>query len=199
MKPLNLKNVEAKTGGDFPTLDPGGYICRIVNVEDKPDREYLLVDLDIAAGVHKDYYKDLHARAGFWGCSMYWSYKESNLPYFKGSVTAVEDSNQGYTFSDQSEKDLIGKLVGAVFGEEEYMSGAGEIKCSVKPRFLCSTARILDKDYTIPRRKVYDPSKDRRRPQTADARSAVNSSQKELDEWASSQKLPWDDDDSLPY
>ena len=116
MRSLNLKDVEAKTGGDFPTVEPGGYICRIMNVEDKPDKEYLMIDLDIAAGIYKDYYKDLAARASFWGCTTYWSYKESNLPYFKGNVTSVEESNQGYTFSDQNEKDLIGKLVGAVFG-----------------------------------------------------------------------------------
>ena len=78
-----------------------------------------------AVALYKDYYKDLAARAGFWGCTQYWSYKEANLPYFKGNITAVEESNTGYRFSDQNEQDLRGKLIGAVFGEEEYKTKAG--------------------------------------------------------------------------
>ena len=200
MKNLNLQNVEAKASGNVPTVEPGGYICRIMNVVDKPDKECLMIDLDIAAGPYKDYYQDLVARAGFWGCTMYWSYKENNLPYFKGNVTSVEESNKGYTFSDQNENALIGKLVGAVFGEEEYMSNSGEVKCNVKPRFLCSVQRIMDHDYKVPNRKVYKPEKDRRRSQNNARRDNLTPVGKDdLDAWAQGQKLPWDDDDSLPF
>ena len=199
MRNLNLQNVTAKTGGDFPTVEPGGYICRIMNVTDVPEKEYLMIDLDIAAGEYKDYYKDLAARAGFWACTQYWSYKEANLPYFKGNITAVEESNQGYRFSDQNEQDLRGKLIGAVFGEEEYKANSGEIKCNVKPRFVCSAQRIMDHDYSIPKRKVYAPSKDKRN-RSAGARAdylnpvvnEVSAVADELDAWAQGQKLPWD-------
>lgn len=199
MRNLNLQNVTAKTGGDFPTVEPGGYICRIINVTDVPEKEYLMIDLDIAAGEYKDYYKDLAARAGFWGCTQYWSYKEANLPYFKGNITAVEESNTGYRFSDQNEQDLRGKLIGAVFGEEEYKANSGEIKCNVKPRFVCSAQRIMDHDYSIPKRKVYDPSKDKRN-RAAGGRpdylnpvvNEVSAVADELDAWAQGQKLPWD-------
>ena len=45
--------------------------------------------------------------------------------------------------------------------EEEYKAKSGEIKCNVKPRFLVPTQKILDGDYTIPRRKLYDPGKEK--------------------------------------
>ncbi len=205
MRSLNLQNVEAKTGGgSYPDVTPGGYICRIVNVTDVPDREYLMIDLDIAAGEFQNYYRDLAARVNFWGCTQYWSYKEANLPYFKGNITAVEESNSGYRFSDQSEQDLRGKLVGAVFGEEEYRTNSGEIKCRVRPRFVCSAQRIMDKDFNIPKRKLYDPSKDKRNnrnqasqpggradylnPVMQDAGGIPD----DLDAWAQGQKLPWE-------
>ena len=199
MKPLNLSSVTAATPGDYPIVEPGGYFCKIVNVEDRPDKEYLIVDLDIASGDLKDYYKDLCARANFWGCSMYWSYKENNLPYFKGSITAVEDSNPGFRFDERNEQALRGKYVGAVFAEEEYYSNKDQkIKVNVKPRFLCSVDRIKEGDYTVPKRKLYDPSKDKKRNRMAG--SAVGNpltdlmqDTDELDRWAESQKLPWED------
>lgn len=198
MRPLNLQNVTAKTGAEFPDIEPGGYFCKIVSVEDKPDREYLMVDLDIATGEFKDYYNDLCARAGFWGCTMFWSYKESNLPYFKGNVTAVEDSNPGFHFDERDLQSLRGKFVGGVFGEEEYYSNkSGSIKTNVKPRYLCSVDRIKNQDYNIPKKKLYDPSKGPRNSRTArDGSSPLSDLMQdtdELDRWAESQKLPWDD------
>lgn len=168
MKYTDLSGVQAKTGGDFPDVEPGGYICRIMDVTDVPEKEYLKVFLDIAAGEYKDYYSQLEARAGFWGCVMYWSYKEANLGYFKGNIEAVQQSDrQGWTFDGKDEKSLVGRMVGAVLGEEEYKTKDGKIKCSVKPRFLVPTQKILDNDFSVPKRKTYDASRDRDYAQTA--------------------------------
>lgn len=162
MRYTDLSGVQAKTGGDYADLPAGGYLCRIMDVADVPEKEYLKVFLDIAAGEYKDYYSQLEERAGFWGCIMYWSYKEANLGYFKGNIEAVQQSDrQGWTFDGKDEKSLVGRMVGAVFGEEEYKAKTGEIKCNVKPRFLVPTQKILDGDYSIPKRKAYDPAKDR--------------------------------------
>lgn len=198
MKPLNLENVQPVTaGGNFEDVKPGGYVCRIVNVTDVPEKEYLRIDMDIATGEYKDYYRDLAAKLGFWGCSLYWSYKDKNLGYFKGNIKAVEDSNAGYKFSSD-EKALRGKLVGAVFGEEEYMTSRGELRCSSKPRYVCGVQRIMDSDYTVPKRKVYDPSKDRRSKPAGNRFldplvEDVSSVKSELDAWAEGQSLPWED------
>lgn len=200
MKPLNLNNVQIKTsGGTFDDVKPGGYICRIMNVTDVPEREYLRVDLDIASGEYKNFYTDLAGKFGFWGCTQYWSYKDKNLGFFKGNIRAVEESNPGFVFTPD-EQELRGKLVGAVFGEEEYMTSRGDLRCNTKPRFVCSAQRIVDNDYKVPQRRVYDPSKDKRAKNAGgradiltpvmDEVSAVKS---ELNAWAESQKLPWED------
>lgn len=163
MRYTDLSGVEAKTGGGFSDVEPGGYICRIVGVTDFPEKEYLRVDLDIAAGEYKDYYAELEARAGFWGCTMYWSYKEANLGFFKGNIEAVQQSDRhGWVFDGKDEKSLVGRLVGAVLGEEEYKAKSGEIKCSVKPRFLVPIQKIMDHDYKVPKRKTYNGGNDRK-------------------------------------
>lgn len=197
MKNLNLNSVEIKTsGGSFPDLKPGGYICRIVMVTDVPEKEYLRVDMDIANGEFKGFYQQLAEKFGFWGCTQYWSYKDKNLGYFKGNIKAVEESNSNYTFSSD-EHELEGKLVGAVFGEEEYMNRQGEIRCNVKPRFVCGAERILEGDYKVPKRRVYDAEKAKKPVGGGGGRAdflnpVMKDTDEDLDAWAKGQKLPWE-------
>lgn len=46
---------EAAEGGS--RLDPGGYVCMIVRVENVPEKEYLKVFFDVAEGVHKSHFR----------------------------------------------------------------------------------------------------------------------------------------------
>src|SRR5690554_4623694 len=102
MKDLNLKEViEAQ---EFKRVAPGGYICRITMVEDVTDKEYLLLEYDIAEGEFKDYYCSLYESRGFWGAKFVKSYKEKALPFFKGMITAVERSNKGFKFDNDETK-----------------------------------------------------------------------------------------------
>ena len=115
MKILNLDNVNAAE--EFDRLIPGGYVCGITAVEDVPEKEYLRIEYDIAEGKLKNYYRTLYNNKGFWGGSTIKSYKEKALPFFKGFITAVEQSNAGYKW-DNDENKLIRKLVGFVLAEE---------------------------------------------------------------------------------
>ena len=65
MKAINLSDV--KEAGQGQQLPAGGYVCKITNVEDVPEKEYLYVEFDIAEGEHKGYFKELEERANFWG------------------------------------------------------------------------------------------------------------------------------------
>ena len=190
MKKLNLDAVQEPTTAPRD-IQPGGYICRIIMVQDVPEKEYLRVDLDIAAGEYKGFYANLAEKYGFWGCTQYWSYKDKSLSYFKGNIKALEESNSNYKFSD-NEKDMQGRLIGAVFGEEEYMTNSGELRCNVKPRFVCSARRIMDHDYTIPKKRYYDAAKDKRKTE-----NKVNYLEPVMED-ASNEKLPWEEDDGLP-
>ena len=54
------------------------------------------------------------------------SYKESALGFFKGFISAVEQSNPGFKW-DFDERKLVGKTIGVVLGDEEYRKKDGSI------------------------------------------------------------------------
>lgn len=137
MKKIDWNAVEEIN--EFKGIVPGGYIAKITNVLDEPQKEYLRVELDIADGEYKDYYKQLAESKGFWGLTMYRSYKESALGFFKNFKSCVEKSNKGYIF-DSDEKSLEGKLIGVVLGEEEYVGNDG----SEKKRIRVSSTKPVD-------------------------------------------------------
>ena len=124
MKATGWRDAEDVTS--FPQMKAGGYICRIVDVSDVPDKEYLKISYDIAEGELKGYYQGLNDRFDKWHGNFIKSYKETALPFFKAFITAVEESNSGYRFDD-NEETLKGKLVGLVIGQEEYRKLDGTI------------------------------------------------------------------------
>ena len=130
MKPI--KNIaEVQEAGEGSRLPAGGYVCRYTKVTDDPEKQYLYMEYDIAEGEYKDYYKELEERLKFWGGKCYRSYKEKALPMFKRMCSAVTKSNPGYIFDGNEhadEKTLVGKFLGMVFGEEEYIGNNGETK-----------------------------------------------------------------------
>lgn len=127
MKSINLENVQEESS----SLPAGGYICRYTKVEDKSEKEYLYMEYDIAEGEFKDYYKHLQERldADWWGGRYYRSYKPKALPMFKRMCTAVNKSNGKFIFDagtiNNDEKTLIGKLVGIILRDEEYIKADG--------------------------------------------------------------------------
>lgn len=147
MKAIDLSNVSEAQ--DFERVKPGGYICVITNVQDFPSKEYLKIEYDIADGELKDYYRKLYNSRGFWGASTIKSYKDSALPFFKGFVTAVEQSNSGYKW-DSDESKFVGKRVGMVLGEEEYKANDGSIKTRLYVASIRSIDKIRNHDYTVP-------------------------------------------------
>lgn len=155
MKELNLTNVEPEKGFGGP--EPGGYILKIINVEDVPNKEYLKIDYDFAEGEYKNHYLNLFDKFGFWGGAMYKSYKEKSLGWFKAFISDIEASNPGYKW-DNDEKKLEGKLFGAVLGAEEYRSNDGEVKESLKVKKTTSIQDIRDGKFKIPKLKKLEES-----------------------------------------
>ena len=54
MKHIDMTNVQE--AGEFDRLPAGSYVCVIRDVEDFPQKEYLKVTYDIAAGKYAGYY-----------------------------------------------------------------------------------------------------------------------------------------------
>lgn len=161
MKAIDLNNVQEAQ--EFERVKPGGYVCVITSVEDMPKKEYLKIEYDIAAGALKDYYRTLYNNRGFWGASTIKSYKESALPFFKGFITAVEESNTGYHW-DNDESKLVGKKVGMVLGEEEYEAKDGSIKTRLYVSNIRSVQKIAANDFKVPALKKLKNSSYRDKP-----------------------------------
>lgn len=158
----NWANIKENNG--FEKLPVGGYIVKILNVQDVSDKEYLKVSFDIAEGDKKGFFKKQYdedtrqdkkwPNAG----SFVRSYKSTAESMFKGFANAVENSNKGYTF-DFDEKSLVGKQVGIVVGLEEYVNQKG----AVRERTYVSAVRSVDTikkgDFKIPETKKLDLTK----------------------------------------
>ena len=155
MKQIDLSGVEAQQDGEYKNLTPGGYVCRITKAEDVPldpatgKGSYLRLEFDIAEGDFAGYFGAQFQRFGKWHGVLIRSYKEQALGLFKGFVKAVEESNPGYRWQ-WNEATLTGKLIGIVFGEEEYVNRMYQPAVSVKPRMVRSVQAIRAGDFTIP-------------------------------------------------
>lgn len=152
----NWKDVEPIDENRRRRLPAGGYVIRITNVENVAKKEYLKIEYDIAEGEHTGHYADLFERAKFWGGSFVRSYKESARGFFAGFLEAIEKSNPGVVLRSENgldERQLIGKTVGAVLGEEEYIGNDGSLKTRLKVAKVMAADRIRAGDFTVPELK----------------------------------------------
>lgn len=138
MRPIDWNNVEEATS-EFEKVTPGGYIAIITAVTDEPAKEYLKMELDIIDGKFAGYFTELCNAKGFWGLTLYRSYKESALGFFKAFKNCVEACNRGYIFNND-ETTLKGKVIGIVLGEEEYIANDG----SEKTRLYIHSTKTVD-------------------------------------------------------
>ena len=157
MKPTaDYANARAFTG-ENERLAVGGHVCiiRAARCEiSRSGKEMLVLYFDINEGSEFDgFYKRRFDRMKAGNSEAKWPgvyYAVSTnddgdtSPMFKGLITCIEDSNDGYKWN-WNETSLNGKHVGFNFGEEEYEHRAsGEIRTSVKPMFPATVARVRE-------------------------------------------------------
>lgn len=156
MKKIDLENVQEFTKFKNPV---GGFICEIKTVEDVPEKEYLRIGYDIAEAVsdeQKEFvgmYEKRKKERDFDYPTTVVSYKENSLPFFKGFITALENSNRGYKW-DNDETKFVGKLIGFVIGEEEYegkdKNGVPKVKVRTYVAERHSVDAIKEGDFDVP-------------------------------------------------
>ena len=143
-KPNNYENTAAY--GSFEPLELGGHVCKVCKVVESVSRtgkDMVDIWLDIAEGPQKDYYLKqwkADAREGKkWPCIVYQRVEDSDGNTSRGYKTfleSVKKSNPGFVedrvWEDTGCEYLKGKLVGGVFGREQYMNQRGELKWSTK-------------------------------------------------------------------
>lgn len=137
---------------------PGGYAAKITRVEDDEDREFLKIEWEFADGDFKGSNQETKNAFGFWPYAFIRSYKDTALRFFKGFKTAVENSNPGFVFNNDPQS-LVGKFIGVVLAEEEYVSKTGEVKTRLYVAEQRSGKAIREGDFKIPEMKRLDPGK----------------------------------------
>lgn len=151
LKPANWDQVE-EINGDFKKITLGGHVCQIKNVRVETtansNKEVMVIQFDIANGECANYYtEDFQRRflsnpdAKYQGVHRQLT-EGNSQKFFKGMLTAIEKSNQGYVWN-WDEKTLKGKFFGGVFGEEEYVNNKGEKKMSTKCFYIRSVDQVL--------------------------------------------------------
>lgn len=165
LKPLDYENVQANS--NFTPLAPGGYVCRIMGTEEGVTRNgapTFNVSLDIAEGPEAnrfatEYRNDTRSDKK-WGCvyrQLITTKDGGTSPFFKGLITAIEESN-GMTvqWTDNQEAfaaQFKGKLVGVIFGREEYAKQDGTKAWSTKAQLCMPVAKIRSGDFKVPEDK----------------------------------------------
>lgn len=148
---------------NFSKLEVGQYIVKILEATDEPNKEKLVIKYDICGLKHLKeimeanpkldkniikakleeqndmygyFYKQMESFGNWpWRGNLHKSYKESAQKFFTAFITAVEKSNNGFSFAPAfDETKLAGKFFVANFGLEEYQADSGEIKESIKCR-----------------------------------------------------------------
>lgn len=110
MPNIDLSNIQA-SDGNFKTLVPGTYVCKIVDAQLFEDKEYIRIEWDVAVGEFADISKDApFARYDFM------SYKSNSLGMLKHKLACLTESNVGFDAEEAFKRDDMAAFKGKVFG-----------------------------------------------------------------------------------
>jgi hypothetical protein len=164
-KPMGFDEAPSYTGEyEQPTL--GGHVCVIKGARTERDAkgiERLIIQFDFAqedqqAGFFMRQYermKQLNPSTAKWpnGGVYRQGTEGKSVPYFKGLITVIENSNEGFQWG-WDEQALKGQLFGGVFGREEFYGQDGRVHWAVKCVRVCSLDRLQNAE--IPPDKTVD-------------------------------------------
>lgn len=163
-KPQDFDNVQEF--GSFTPLPAGGYVCRIMGVEEtqsKSNKPMIKVSVDIYEGEFKDYYATMYRNdtrtdkkwnAGAIVNQLVYDTTGNNSTNrgFKTFITAVCNSNPGFNvaWGDGFAACFKNRLVGVLFGREEYIGTDGKTHWSTKALSFRSADSIRKGDFKTP-------------------------------------------------
>ena len=140
----------------FTALEPGGYVCRIVQVQETTSQKgqpMLKIGLEIAEGPRKGFYAEMFKNDS--RADKKWPCVVNQLVYdpnggnttnrgFKTFVTCVEKSNAGFKpmWGDKFCDCFKNKLIGGVFRREQYKGNDGKLHFSTKCAWFRSVEEI---------------------------------------------------------
>ena len=157
----------AKAPLDFDVLPAGGYIAKIIEVDDRTwsghSEPAHMIHMDIAEGEHAGIYKRNNAASDKDRWLTYWFAEpmpgspEWLLSKVGGIQTSLMESNDNVNLGDP--RLWKGKYVGVVVGDEEAESNSGVVYTRPYVSYICSTGRIRKGEgqpggYKIPKLKT---------------------------------------------
>ena len=157
----------AKQPTTFDVLPAGGYIAKIIEVDDRTwsghSEPAHMIMMDIEEGEHKRLYakNNLNSDKDRW--LTYWFAEPSQgspdwlLSKVGGIQTSLAESNNNVNLGDP--RSWKGLLVGVVVGDEEAESNNGTVYTRPYVSYICSTERIRKGEgqpggYKIPKLKA---------------------------------------------
>ena len=159
----------AKQPSTFEILPAGGYIARIIDVDDRVWKDHSepahMIMMDIAEGEHMAIFQKSNQGADKERWLTYWfAEPDSKSPEWLlskvgGIQTSLAESNDKVNLADPHA--WKGKFVGVVVGDEEVESSSGTIYTRPYVSYICSTGRIRKGEnqpggYKIPKLKKLD-------------------------------------------
>ena len=151
----------AKQPMQFEVLPAGGYVAKIVEVDDRDwsghKEKAHMIQMDIAEGEHMALYArnnkgaDANRWLSYWFAEPVDGSPDWMLSKVGGIQTSLMESNNAVNLSDPYS--WKGKLIGVVVGNEEVESKSGTVYERPYVSYVCSADRIRKGDYKIPKVK----------------------------------------------
>lgn len=175
LKPNNYDNTQSL--GGFTPIELGGHVLVIKKIEEvkskKSGKDMIKISLDTdrtdsQPNYYTERWKNDTRDNKRWGCVVNQLIldKDSNTSKgFKTFIEVVKSSNQGLTddkiFGNfPLETNLKGKLVGGVFGREEYLNSYGESKFTTKCTGFRTVQDVKEGKVEAPKDKLLAPAAD---------------------------------------
>ena len=153
-KPAGYDEVQA--GGEYTPIELGGHKLRILQLEAAEARtgaKFIKVHFDTAPddiqpGYYTEQYKEDTRDQKKWGgvAVLFPTDKDGRTSKsFKQFCTSIEHSNNSsISWGAGFEASIVGKAIGGVFGEEEYINAQGEVKTARKLFWWRSVDGVAD-------------------------------------------------------
>lgn len=149
-KPMGYDEAIANTGEGY-TLPAGNYICKIlkaVPIQTMSGAEAIKINFDIDEGEYKGFFgtkynsqKESGNANAKWGGVFTQITGGKSISFFKGMITAIEQSNNGYTWN-WDETTLAGKRFVGQFGREQFIGNDGNAHWATKCRGVRSIGAL---------------------------------------------------------
>lgn len=157
---------ETQAGGEFTPIELGGHKLVIKKLEEckaSNGNSYLKVSFDTAQDdkqphYYTDQYKNDARDNKKWGgvATIFPTDREGKTSKtFKQFCTSIERSNNSkIQWGAGFESSIVGKVIGGIFGEEEYLNSMNEVKTARKLFWWRSTEGIANA--TVPEKRVLE-------------------------------------------